>query len=396
MRYIKYSFGICLIFWTYIVAKFLSLIKKEEIWLISERSDEAEDNSFFLFKYIRETYPEQEVYYLIDYKSKAYKKLKEYGNTINYNSIKHYIYYFLSTTHISAFQFFGVPDDPLIWKMESWGLFKKKRIFLQHGITKEKLPFLMYENTKYDLFICGAYPEYQYVKENYGYPEGSVKYVGLCRFDNLHNTHSERKILIMPTWRKWIGMTSKRLVTDEDREKFLNTQYFQTYQSLINNKVLQNFLEGKRIKLQFYPHPEMQKYINLFHCESSYVEIVSRESSNLQELMMESMLLITDYSSIAFDRAYLKKPLIYYQFDQEEYYDNHFEKSYFDVENDGFGPVIKDELHLVETMIKMCSMSKMDEEYIARSKKFFPLYDDKNCERTYEAIKELFIGSKKI
>ena len=45
-----------------------------------------------------------------------------------------------------------------------------------------------------------------------------------------------------------------------------------------------------------------------------------------------------DYSSIAFDFAYMKKPLIYYQFDQDKYYTNHFAKGYFDCERDGFGP----------------------------------------------------------
>lgn len=130
MKYIKYLFFLVKIIIAYILAKFMLLNKKySDVWLFSERSDEAEDNSFFLFKYVRENYFDENVYYLIDFTCNDYYKVKRYGNLINYNSFKHYVFYFLAKKHISAFQFFGVPDNPLIWKLESWGFFKKKRIF---------------------------------------------------------------------------------------------------------------------------------------------------------------------------------------------------------------------------------------------------------------------------
>ena len=40
---------------------------------------------------------------------------------------------------------------------------------------------------------------------------------------------------------------------------------------------------------------------------------------NYQELLARSSLFITDYSNMFFDFAYIKKPLIYVQFDKEEY-----------------------------------------------------------------------------
>ncbi|MEG0133447.1 MAG: CDP-glycerol glycerophosphotransferase family protein [Clostridium sp.] len=374
------------IFIGYISSKFMKLKKENrDIWLISERRDEAEDNGYHLYKYIRENYPEKKVYYIIDKTSKSYEKIKKYETVIHHNSLKHYIYYFLSDKHISAFQFFGVPEAPILWWLEKKRFIKKKKVFLQHGITKEMLPFLKYENTNYRNFICGAKPEYEYIKQYYGYPDENVKYLGFCRFDNLHNNNEKNQILVMPTWRQWLGMTNEENDVLKDEAQFCESEYFKTYNSLINNSRLNKSLKEYNIKLIFYPHPEMQRFIKLFKVNSDNIKIVSRKNSNLQELLKTSKILITDYSSIAFDFAYMRKPLIYYQFDQEKYYGKHFEKGYFDCSRDGFGKVIKDEERLIseiETLINL----KTDEKYIKRAKEFFSLYDKENCKRTYEAI----------
>ena len=54
---------------------------------------------------------------------------------------------------------------------------------------------------------------------------------------------------------------------------------------------------------------------------------------------MDCALLVTDYSSVFFDVAFLRKPVVYYQFDEEEFRKYHYQKGYFDFRRDGFGPV---------------------------------------------------------
>ena len=354
-----------------------------DIWLISERRD---DNGYHLYKYIRENHTEKKVYYIIDKNSKSYKKIEKYKTIIQHNSLQHYIYYFLADKHISAFQFFGVPETPFLWKLEEKGIIKKKKIFLQHGITKEMLPFLTYRRTKYEMFICGAKPEFEYIKDNYGYPSEKVKYLGFCRFDNLHSYKEKNQILIMPTWRQWLGMTNSDTDVEKDEKQFKNSDYFKTYNSLINSNKLERVLSKTNTELIFYPHPEMQRFIKDFTCKSKNIKIAKRENNNLQELLKESRILITDYSSIAFDFAYMKKPLIYYQFDKDKYYTNHFEKGYFDCERDGFGPVITDEKKLIKYIENLLNNDVDRRIYIDKSEKFFEIYDVNNCKRTYESI----------
>lgn len=369
----------------------LMRVKKEnrDIWLISERRDEAEDNGYHLYKYIRENHPQKKAYYIIDKNSKSYKKIEKYETIIQHNSLQHYIYYFLSDKHISAFQFFGVPETPFLWKLEKMGIIKKKKVFLQHGVIQGILPFLYYENTKYDLFICGAKPEYDFIRKNYGYPDSNLKYLGLCRFDNLHDYKVKNQILIMPTWRKWIGMTNSDIDKEVDKENFKNTEYYKVYNSLINNKKLNLILKNNNMELLFYPHPEMQRFVDLFNTNNEKVRVVERKKFNLQELIKESKIIITDYSSVAFDCAYMKKPLIYYQFDKEKYNTEHFAEGYFKHEYDGFGPVVENENDLVNYIEKFILGNIDRNKYIDRCKAFFPIYDRKNCERNYNLISKI-------
>ena len=108
----------------------------------------------------------------------------------------------------------------------------------------------------------------------------------------------------------------------------------------------------------------------------------------MQELLIQAQILITDYSSVFFDFAYMNKPLIYFQFDYEEFSNTHFKKGYFDYETDSFGPVFdnKEQVvkHIIELITNDCSNPK---EYQVRRKAFFSRFDGLNCHRNYEYIK---------
>ena len=77
-----------------------------------------------------------------------------------------------------------------------------------------------------DLFVCGAKPEYEYIRDTFGYPEHVPQYVGLARFDNLVRAeHKEKMILVMPTWRGSHYPTG---------EAFRKTAYYEHFQSLLD------------------------------------------------------------------------------------------------------------------------------------------------------------------
>ena len=78
-------------------------------------------------------------------------------------------------------------------------------------------------------------------------------------------------------------------------------------------------------------------------------------------MIKKSALLITDFSSVFFDFGYMKKPIIYYQFDNELFRSNHYKEGYFSYERDGFGPVATKENDLIsyiKKLIKTICVSK--------------------------------------
>ncbi len=106
----------------------------------------------------------------------------------------------------------------------------------------------------------------------------------------------------------------------------------------------------------------------------------------------ESDLLVTDYSSVAFDFAYLRKPVIYYQTDKEEFFSgaHTYEKGYFDYEGDGFGEIECSVEALVDRIIEyMKNGCELKEVYRERIDATFPFSDQNNCKRVYEEILKL-------
>ena len=145
--------------------------------------------------------------------------------------------------------------------------------------------------------------------------------------------------------------------------------------------------------LIFYPHVEMQKYMPLFRAHApscKNIILADRTTHDVQDLLMRCSLLITDYSSVFFDVAYLHKPVIYYQFDDEEFRAYHYQEGYFDYKTLGFGPVCDTEDALLEQISQaFANHMQMSPLYQKRTDEFFPLRDDGNCKRTYEAIRRL-------
>ena len=105
---------------------------------------------------------------------------------------------------------------------------------------------------------------------------------------------------------------------------------------------------------------------------------------------MRCNVLITDYSSVFFDVGYMEKPVIYYQFDLEEFRKYHYQEGYFSYEAHGFGPVVQTEEALMDELYACAENDfRMQKEYRARLDAFYPVRDTQNCERTYQILREM-------
>lgn len=356
--------------------------KYRSLWIISERGREARDNAYHLYAYICREHPEINIRYIISKDSPDRKKIEALGRpAVNYRSFEHYLVFALSDVKISTHIMGYSPDLYYFW------LYNKKKeipgikIFLQHGIIKDDIRFLYASNVSLDLFVCGAKREWEYISSAFGYQDGIVKWLGLCRYDCLPVIKSEmfQTILLMPTWRSYLAERSEA--------GFKRSDYFKIYQSLLSNPVLHNMLRHYGFRLLFYPHYSMQRFASAFQPKSELITLCDIYTDDIQELLIRSDLLITDYSSVFFDYGYMGKPVIYYQFDQEVFFKEHYGQGYFQYERDGFGPVVTEEDALLSVLkYYLQTGCKIETIYQERANAFFGVRDQKNCKRNFAAI----------
>src|SRR5574344_86840 len=346
----------------YPVSKIFRL-RHKDLWLVCEDRMEARDNGYWFFKYVVENHKDQEIVYAIDSKSQDYQKVSGLGKVIPYGGFIHWIYYLTASKNISS-QKGGKPNAAFCYFLEINGILKNCRIFLQHGITKDDMDWLYYKNTRFSMFICGAKPEYEYVAKKFGYPKEYVQYLGFSRFDNLQNVTSDhKKILVMPSWRSWFSLKSKN--EDGKIEDFERSEYYIRWSQFLNDKKLDEILDRSGLTLYFYPHRNMQKFLTEFKSKSKHVVFADCQNYDVQTLLKECAVLITDFSSVFFDFIYMKKPVIFYQFDYDRFRKDQYSEGYFKYNNNQFGQAFKNRDDVIANLQRIIrSGAKVDEDFL--------------------------------
>lgn len=386
MKYIEYIkrqliFTIKFI-WAYILLVFSKEKSIEDMWLISERGDEARDNGYHLFKYIRENYPNINAYYIITEDSPDLTKIKDYKNIIYYGSREHYKS-FIKATHLLSTHRYGYIENGKACLPFLKILPDKKIIHLRHGVVYNDIKI---KDDELSLVISSAEMEKKIIEEsNANLP--LIKVTGMCRYDNLidrSNLSAQKIILIMPTFRSWLHDIHRMPNKDE---LFVQEDYFKFYNNLLKSNKIRNICEVYNAKIYFYPHYRIQNFLNTFDTSGENIVIAHREEYDIQDLLNRSSVLLTDYSSVFFDFAYMKKPLLYTQFDKERFQAEHYHKSSFTFEKNGFGDIVSDLAQTESGLENILNTGcEMNVKYKERVDKFFKYRDNKNCERNLNEI----------
>lgn len=355
-------------------------LRNKKIWFYMDRPDESDDNGLALFKYSMKQNEKIDKYFILDSHNKEFDNIKKIGKVIPYKSIKHRILGLFVENIITSH-----PDNEIIYPF--WGgypffagLLKSNNIFLQHGILKDDISsWLNKSNMNLSFFLVSSAKEYESIfTYPYNYDKNVVQLLGLPRYDTLENQKDKKQIIIMPSWRRDLDHKSNEYVK--------NNEFFKKFNSLINNERLIEKARENNYEIIFRPHPKVYAYIGLFD-RNDYVKI-DYDKERYQTLFNNGSLMITDYSSVSFDFAYLYKPVLYYQYGDDYHFD--IEDSYFDYETMGFGEVVKTEEELVDLTIKYIEKNcELDDEYAKRISDFFIFTDKNNCKRVHDKIKEM-------
>ncbi len=379
----------CFVFLFMLPIALIGKIFVRRFWLVGEEKCEARDNAYWFFKYVRENYPNQKIAYAIDKKCADYKNVKDLGKTVQWGSLSHWFWYLVAEKNISS-QKGCKPNAAACYFFEiSLKLWRNKRYFLQHGVTINDVKWAYCDQSRFRLFVCSGNEEYDFVKSNFGYPENVVQCLGQCRFDRLYNIEPVKNlILVMPTWRSNLVRPHGLISAQDLKKSFSSSQYFEKWSALLESKKLGALLKANDCHLLFYPHRNMQIYLEMFRNLdlAEHIAIANPAELSVQQALMDAACLITDYSSIFVDFAYMKKPLIFYQFDEKEFRENQYAEGYFDYHNNPLGQwsdTLAACLQLLESLI----INGFPKNENAES--FFRYHDNKNCERNYLAVRDM-------
>ena len=361
---------------------------EKSIWIYYDKLYKSGDNAEYLFRYALSQHDDIAHYYLINQDSPDVKYFEDKPeSTLFFKTRKNKILTLhankILATHSSVLGLSGLTK---VERRYFANLIKVEISCIQHGLTIQQIPEFqgrIVDNT-YNYFCASNYEKKNLLQKEYDYQNKQIHVTGLPRYDALIDNKKDI-ILIAPTWRRAVadkgrGFGNKRTY----QTHFQNSNYYHIYQSLINNTNLMVHAQTKGLKVIFLLHPTLSEQFEDFSSECGVTIMKSTSDVKYETLLREANILITDYSGIQFDFAYMKKPLIYYH---PKTLPPHYDSNVFDYNDNGFGPVIDNEKDLLDTIRERISQNCiMQDKYKNRVDEFFEYSDYKNCKRIYDYL----------
>ena len=355
---------------------------KKLVLLFEKNSSKYEESASVLYeKFIDDGY--NNAYFIVDKNYEFLDRIPEkYRKNIIYKyTFKHYLYFFKARTFIGTE---AIAHSFDLKTCNLLPLFKISRkslnyVFLQHGVmymvsldSESREMFKRKELTGKYRVIVSSKAESDHFTTLGRHLEEDIYISGLPKFDRNTLNDDVDKIVIMPTWRPWEINTA--------RSDFSETPYFRMLMKLYNN--VPSELKEKVIIL---PHPLI---VNELSKASPDVTDKVVTNARYDDVLKTARLLITDYSSIAFDSFYRGSNVIFY-WEEKDYCMAQYGPSTKLMLNEEnvYGDFFYSEEGLSEAIFKNYN-NPQTEEYKQRYSRLVDYHDGKNTERLIEFLKK--------
>jgi CDP-glycerol glycerophosphotransferase (TagB/SpsB family) len=367
--------------------------RNKRIWIFGAWNGERySDNSRHFFQYVTKNHPEIKAIWLTRVKTNCEKVRNDGGAVYMVHSLKGIFYsllaknVFLSSGKLDVnplfingatlFQLFhGSP----LKKIGLDDKFSPANSFFHKKIVPVIFPFVNEYNCDYVLSNSVFFSEK--MGSAFNIPMVNVLETGFPRSDVFFseeedNFNSELRIkyacckllYYLPTFRSFHKTQSLFCLNDYDRE------------------IIERFLEEENMVLITKGHyVDNNLDAGRSFRESRIIHLSDDKVSDINFMIKDADLLITDYSSVYFDFLLTEKPVIFAAFDLEEYLSSSREM-YFRFEDVIAGPVVKNWSELMKCLKNIWT----DENYSRLRKEknyiFNKYHDSKNSERLYDEI----------
>ncbi len=323
--------------------------KYADAWVLMDRLHDAADSAEILFRYLRDHHPEINAWFVLEKGGKEWDRFLAAGHgdrLVAHDSLQWRLLMAHATHLLSSHAEAPIvaPQPILEFTNPGWRFH-----FLQHGVIKDDLSAWL-NRKKLDTFVVSTHQEMASIAgdhTSYVFTTREVALTGLPRFDRLHAVGlrfpPERRdlLLVAPTWRN--GLMPPMIAGSQRREldlSLLETDFIRNWLAFLRDDKLAAACDDQGVKLAFLPHPNLQPLLSSMDLPR-HVLPLSYEGEDPQELFARARVLVTDFSSVAFNAAYLERPVVYYQFDAESVLEGEHvgRRGYFDYTRHGFGPV---------------------------------------------------------
>lgn len=345
------------------------------------------DSPKYIYEYIAQNHPEYECVWAINDGAKI-----PYGA----KTVKRFSFQYAYYLAVSKYLVFNV--RPPLWYrkreeqvfLETWhGTPLKRLVFDQEEVTSAspKYKQQFYRQRKDWDFLVSANPFstktfrscflYEGEMLEYGYPRNDILYwpnkdeIAQQLKEKLGIPKDKKTILYAPTWR--------------DDQHYGSGQY--KFELALDLKLMKERLRDDYVVL-LRTHHYISNHIDVSGLGDFVINLSSYD--DISEIYLISDICITDYSSVFFDYANLKRPILFYTYDFDKY-KNQLRGFYIDMNTEVPGPLLYTSEQVVQAIE---DIDEITEEYKERYDQFydrFCCYDDGHAS---EHVAEAMLAKK--
>ncbi|MCD7757638.1 MAG: CDP-glycerol glycerophosphotransferase family protein, partial [Clostridiales bacterium] len=349
----------------------------------------AGDNGEYMYHYCRENHSnEVEIYYTLRKEAPDYPRLvkEDKKHILVYGTLRCQLISLMAEVILDTHANIAAQYNPIpAYNPFTKDLQRGQVVCIQHGLTIQKIA--QYQNRVFDnirLYCCASPNEVQNLSHPiYGYQSNELRLVGMARYDGLVN-NDQKIILITPSWRRNVVNSSMANTRRTHNDNFKGSTYFRIYNDLINDEKLTACAKARGYRIVYLLHPAMSAQIDDFD-RNGYVELVPATGDvSYEQMLCQSSLMVTDYSGVQFDFAYMRKPVLYYH---PADLPPHYDEGGLTYSTQGFGPICTGHQEIVDAICASMEQGcRMEEKYVQRADAFFAFADHNNCQRIYDEV----------
>lgn len=364
------------VFVAWLLAKFW--LKRDIIFMFEKECAKYEESASILYeKIIDKGY--SNVYFIVNEDNPVIRRLDEKykTNLIYKDSFRHLLYFFKSHTFIGTEMMshavqLRTSNRRILKKTESKNI---SYVFLQHGPTymvplnAERRIAFRAKGLKMHRIVVSSQLEANHFVECGGFKANELYITGIAKFDKSIRHENPDRIVIMPTWRRWDA--------NQARKDFTKTSYY----SLIE-KIIEAVPDELKEKITVLMHPLMLSAMS--DDNNKLKKYMATESHD--ETLKSCDLLITDYSSVAYDAYYRGSNVIFYWEEKEECMSNYGPNTKLLLTEElAFGEVCYDVLSLKDSIRRVYGQ-KQKQEDMDKYEQIIEFKDGKNSDRIVDCL----------